>query len=88
MKDLRCPICGEELVISIDVVTSKSRKIKNDGSLYKTINYSNAGTDEGSPYLKCERCKFTYDVEHSSHEERNNTLDNWIYEHLEELYEW
>lgn len=89
MGKLKCPHCGNDLELYVDVVTTHSKKIKNDGSLYKTMNYSTGGSVSGAPYLKCSNylCDFTYDVEHASHDETVKKLDDWIIEHLDEIYE-
>ncbi len=51
MGKLKCPHCGNDLELYVDVVTTHSKKIKNDGSLYKTMNYSTGGSVSGAPYL-------------------------------------
>lgn len=53
------------------------------------MNYSISGSVSGAPYLKCSNylCNFTYDVEHASHDETVKKLDDWIIEHLDEIYE-
>ena len=89
MGKLKCPECGGNLELYVDVICTHSKKIKNDGTLYKTVNYSTAGDATGAPYLKCEKydCNFSYDVEHASGDTPIPELDNWISEHLEEIYE-
>lgn len=42
MGKLKCPQCGRDLELYVDVVCTHSKKINNDGSLHKKImdNYS------------------------------------------------
>ena len=89
MGKLKCPECGEDLALYVDVVCTHSKKIKNDGTLHKTMNYSIGGSVTGAPYLKCERynCGFSYDVEHASGDKSIEEIDDWIAEHLEEIYQ-
>lgn len=89
MGNIKCPECGRSLELFIDVVCTHSKKIRKDGSLYKVKNYSTYGNTTGAPYLKCEnsRCNFTYDVEHASKDKPVKEIDDWISEHLEEIYQ-
>lgn len=89
MGKLKCPKCGGDLALYVDVVCTHSKKIKKDGTLHKTMNYSTRGEATGAPYLKCEKpnCFFSYDVEHASKDIHIPEIDNWITEHLEEIYQ-
>ena len=66
MGKLKCPECGSDLQLTVDVVCEHSQKINNDGSLHKVKNISTRGNVNGAPYLQCtgHKCCFTYDVEH------------------------
>ena len=90
MSYLKCPICREDLVLKMDECISLSRKIKKDGNLHKVINKSERGRVLGTPYLSCSSiyCDFTYDVEHRSQDKPIKEIDDWIFEHLEEIYEF
>lgn len=37
---LKCPECGSNLELLVDVVCTHGKKIKKDGSLYKKTNFS------------------------------------------------
>ena len=87
MGYLRCPECGKELILCVDTICVCSQRIKADGSIGKKTSSSISNTT-GSPYLQCEdpRCSFSYDVEHASNDEPIKEVDDWISEHLEEIY--
>lgn len=89
MGKLKCPQCGRDLELFVDVVCTHSKKINNDGSLHKKKNVSINGQVTGAPYLKCPAymCDFTYDVEHASKDKPVKEIDDWITEHLEEIYQ-
>lgn len=89
MGKLKCPEYGSDLELTVDVVCEHSQKINNDGSLHKVKNISTRGNVNGAPYLKCtgHKCCFTYDVEHASHDKPVKEFDEWIAEHLEEIYQ-
>ena len=86
---LKCPECGNDLILCVDECITISKKIRKDGRLYKVTNRSDKGPVHEAPYLKCEsmKCNFSYDVEHASHEKPIEALDDWIAEHLDEIYE-
>lgn len=86
---LKCPVCGRDLELAVDECITISKKIRKNGELHKVTNRSYRGDVVGAPYLKCEstKCNFSYDVERASHDERIKELDDWIQEHLEEIYE-
>lgn len=86
---LKCPECGSNLELLVDVVCTHGKKIKKDGSLYKITNYSISGTVTGAPYLACPsyNCSFSYDVEHGTRDKRIPEIDEWITTHLDEIYE-
>lgn len=86
---LKCPACGRDLELAVDECITISKKICKNGELHKVTNRSCRGDVVGAPYLKCEsmKCNFSYDIEHVSHDKCIKALDDWIQEHLEEIYE-
>lgn len=88
---LKCPYCGCDLELAIEVVGTNYRKIKKDGNLHKTINRCTAKPlYNAASYLKCTNinCVYTYDTEHASNDEPVEEFDIWIKSHLDEIADW
>lgn len=87
MGKLKCPECGGKLVLCVDVVHTYTKKIKNDGSLYKEASCSKDEETTGAPYLECEnnKCDYSYDTEHASGDISVPEFDDWIWEHSDEI---
>lgn len=80
-----CPKCGNPLELSITVMARWSKKIKKDGTLYKTTNY-NTGSPTDIMYLSCSKygCGFNYNVS-STPQIQYPLLEEWVEEHYEEI---
>ena len=62
-KRPKCPKCENPLVLYVKTNAHWSKKIKKDGSLYKTTNYS-IGFPTDILFLACDKygCGFSYDI--------------------------
>ena len=84
-KRPRCPKCNNPLELNVVANAHWSKKIKKDGTLYKTTNYS-VGVPTDVMFLSCSKygCGFSYDVSFTP-QVTYPLLDAWIEEHYEEI---
>lgn len=80
-----------EMATYICNITDFDERVKNgDPTLVNELAKTNGNINLfsfASKYCTGHKCCFTYDVEHASHDKPVKEFDEWIAEHLEEIYQ-